>query len=402
MVEFAQIDQRWKSRRSFKNGSRGPSWTFGRKEYDFISKDKILCCFTSKDGSKIATLDCNTSRLEIIPNPFRSISYLNYSSNGKAVFIGGSPHHPSSIVVLDLTSKEHKILRESFVVNVDKEYLSIPQTIEFPTDNNETAFGFYYPPKNKDFQGPQEEKPPLLVIIHGGPTSSASTVLNYEIQYWTTRGFGVVDVNHRGSTGYGTQYRKKLNGFWGIVDVADCCNAAKYLVSIGKADPKRLAIRGGSAGGFTTLAALAFKDVFTAGNSKYGISDLEAMATDTHKFESRYLDSMIGKYPEEKSIYIERSPIHSAEKIKAPLILFQGLEDEVVPPSQSIKMFETLKRKGIPVAYVPFEGEQHGFRQAANIKRSLDGELYFYGKVFKFQPADTIDPVHIENLDKMN
>jgi dipeptidyl aminopeptidase/acylaminoacyl peptidase len=257
---------------------------------------------------------------------------------------------------------------------------------------------FHYPPANPDVTAPADEKPPLLVVSHGGPTGASEAVLDPRIQFWTSRGFGVLDVNYGGSTGYGRPYRDRLKGQWGIVDVADVVNGARYLVAEGQADPRRLAIRGGSAGGYTTLAALTEYDVFSAGASYYGISDIEVLARDTHKFESRYLDSLVGPYPERKDLYVARSPIHATDKLSSALILFQGLDDKVVPPNQSEMMADALRRKGLPVAYLAFEGEQHGFRQARNIVRSLEAELYFYGAVFGFTPADTIEPVTIDNL----
>ena len=236
------------------------------------------------------------------------------------------------------------------------------------------------------------------MISHGGPTGATSTTLRLDVQYWTSRGFALLDVNYGGSTGYGTAYRRRLNGKWGIVDVDDCANGARFLAERGDVDPERMAIKGGSAGGYTTLSALTFRDVFSAGASYYGISDLEALAQDTHKFESRYLDTMIGPYPDRKDLYVERSPIHHTEWLSCPIILFQGLEDKVVPPNQAEMMLDALRKKGLPVAYVPFEGEQHGFRMAENIKRSLDAELYFYSRVFGFELADPVEPVAIENL----
>jgi dipeptidyl aminopeptidase/acylaminoacyl peptidase len=270
--------------------------------------------------------------------------------------------------------------------------------VEFLTKHRLKAHGFFYPPANPDFAAPTGELPPLMVISHGGPTGATSTSLRYGIQYWTSRGFAVLDVNYGGSSGYGRRYRMRLNGNWGIVDVEDCCNGARWLVKKGLVDPRRLAIRGGSAGGYTTLAALVFHDIFSAGASHYGICDLEALATDTHKFESRYLDNLVGPYPERKDLYIARSPIHHLHNLRTPLILFQGDEDQVVPPAQSRSMFEAVRAKKVPVAYLLFEGEQHGFRKAANIQRSFEAELYFYSRIFKFDLAEAIEPVPIENL----
>jgi len=289
-------------------------------------------------------------------------------------------------------------LRRANAATVDAGYLSIPRTIEFPTEHGQTAHAFFYEPRNRDAAAPPGEKPPLLVRSHGGPTSATPATLNLGIQYWTSRGFAVLDVNYGGSTGYGRPYRERLNGQWGVVDVDDCANGARYLVDQGLADERRLAIRGGSAGGYTTLCALTFRSVFKAGASHFGIGDLEVFVRDTHKFESRYLDRLIGPFPERRDLYRARSPIHFVDRISCPMILFQGLEDKIVPPNQAEMMVEALRAKGLPVAYVPFEGEQHGFRKAENIKRALEGELYFYSRVFGFPLADPVDPVRIDNL----
>jgi dipeptidyl aminopeptidase/acylaminoacyl peptidase len=303
-----------------------------------------------------------------------------------------------AIVSVDLATRQLDVLKRSSSVDVDEHYLSIAQPVEYPTENGLTAYAFFYPPANRDYEAELTERPPLIVISHGGPTSATTTTLKLNIQYWTSRGFAVLDVNYGGSTGYGRAYRERLNGQWGIVDVDDCVNGARYLAERGDVNIGRLIIRGGSAGGYTTLAALTFRDVFKAGASYYGISDLELLEHDCHKFESRYNHSLVGPYPERRDLYWERSPIHFTDRLSCPLILFQGLEDKVVPPNQADMMFEAALRKGLPVAYVPFEGEQHGFRKAENIKRSLDGELYFYSKVFGFELADDVQPVNIANL----
>jgi dipeptidyl aminopeptidase/acylaminoacyl peptidase len=300
---------------------------------------------------------------------------------------------------MDIETEKMEIIKQAFEVTVDPANLSIPSPINFPTTEGREAHAIYYPPKNNEFLAPTGERPPLMVISHGGPTSASGTTLRYNIQYWTSRGFAVMDVNYGGSTGYGREYRQRLNGNWGLVDVNDCCNGALYLVREGLADPERLTIRGGSAGGYTTLACLTFRnEVFKAGASYYGVSELEIFVNDTHKFESRYLYSLIGPYPEYKDLYFERSPINYTKNLACPLILFQGDEDKVVPPSQSQMMFEAVKAKELPVAYLLFEGEQHGFRKAENIKRSLEAELYFYSKIFGFDLVDLIEPVEIENF----
>jgi dipeptidyl aminopeptidase/acylaminoacyl peptidase len=274
----------------------------------------------------------------------------------------------------------------------------VPEEIEFPTEDGLTAYGIFYAPHNTDFRAPNNELPPLLVMSHGGPTASASSAFNLEIQYWTSRGIAVFDVNYGGSTGYGRAYRERLKDRWGIVDVDDCVNGAKALVESGLVDGNRLAITGGSAGGYTTLCVLTFRDTFKVGASYYGVSDLAALVRDTHKFESRYLDGLIGPYPERADLYYQRSPINFTSRLSRPIIFFQGLEDKIVLPNQAEKMVEALREKHLPVAYIPFEGEQHGFRRSENIKRSLEAELYFYAKMFGFRLADPIEPVKIENF----
>lgn len=382
-----------------KNSDFGlPQWVFGMRTYDFASDKKIICSYTEKGVWYLAKLDTSTKTLKTLDIAYTEVSDLRVYK-GKAFFVGGSPTRLREIVELDLSTCETKSLRRTSELTLDTGYLSVPETIEFPTENGLTAHAFYYPPKNADYQAHSNECPPLLVKSHGGPTAATSSVLSLTIQYWTSRGFAVLDVNYGGSTGYGRAYRERLNNSWGIVDIDDCVNGAKYLVSQNKADVQRLAIDGGSAGGYTTLCVLTFRDYFQAGASYYGVSDLNALAQDTHKFESRYLDNLIGPYPERKDLYDERSPINHVEQLSCPVILFQGLEDKVVPPNQAEKMLTALLEKKIPVAYVPFEGEQHGFRRAENIKRALEAEYYFYGQIFKFNVADKIEPVKIENLE---
>ena len=375
-----------------------PQWVFGMSTYGFESENRLICTYSQDGISYLASLDLQEKQLEVIETPYTSISSVQVTS-GKAVFIAGSATEPTAVVQLDLATREISVLRQSSELEIAPGYLSQPQAIAFPTEDGLTAYGFFYPPQNQDYQAPTGEKPPLLVKSHGGPTAATSSTFNLKIQYWTSRGFAFLDVNYGGSTGYGREYRERLKGKWGIVDVDDCVNGAKYLAEQGLVDEERLAIAGGSAGGYTTLAALTFRDVFKAGASYYGVSDLEALAKDTHKFESRYLDGLIGLYPERKDIYEARSPIHYTDKLSCPVIFFQGLEDKVVPPNQAEMMVEALKAKGLPVAYVAYEGEQHGFRRAENIKRTLDGEFYFYSRIFGFEPAEEIEPVKIENLE---
>ncbi|MGH3053448.1 MAG: alpha/beta hydrolase family protein, partial [Gaiellaceae bacterium] len=272
------------------------------------------------------------------------------------------------------------------------------EAVEFPTQSDRTAHAFFYRPHNHDYEAPAGERPPLLVLSHGGPTAAASSTLRLAVQFWTSRGIAVLDVNYGGSSGYGRAYRQRLDGQWGVVDVDDCANGARFLVESGFVDANRLAIRGSSAGGYTTLCALTFRDVFKAGASSYGIGDLEALANDTHKFESRYEERLVGPYPACRDLYRARSPIHFTDRLSCPVIFFQGLDDKVVPPNQAEAMVAALRAKKLPVAYVPFAGEQHGFRRAETIRRALEAELYFYSRVFGFAQADPVEPVLIENL----
>ena len=374
-----------------------PQWVFGMSLYAYESAERIICAYTQHGDWHLASLDVASRKLTPIETPYSDIAQLR-ASPGRVVFLGGSPTEPESVVHLDLAAGEFEVLRRSSKIVIEPGYLSTPQAIEFPTENGLTAHAFFYPPTNRDYVGPAGERPPLVVISHGGPTGATSSRLTLTVQYWTSRGFAVLDVNYGGSAGYGRSYRQRLEGQWGVVDVDDCVNGARYLVERGEVDGDRLIIRGGSAGGYTTLCALAFRDAFKAGASHYGISDLEVFVGDTHKFESRYLDRLIGPYPERKDLYRERSAIHFTDQLSCPVIFFQGLEDKVVPPNQAELMVEALREKGLPVAYVPFEGEQHGFRRAENIKRSFDGELYFYSRVFGFGLAEPVEPVVIENL----
>jgi dipeptidyl aminopeptidase/acylaminoacyl peptidase len=374
-----------------------PQWVLGMSTYAFESPGRIICTFTQKGRWQLASLDAATGQLEFIGSPYAEISNL-HAAPGFVVFQGGSPTEPVSVIRLDLAQQRFEVLRRSSNATIDAGFLSVPEAIEFPTEHGLTAFAFFYPPRNRDHVAPPGERPPLLVESHGGPTGATTSTLSWGVQYWTSRGIAVLDVNYGGSTGQGRAYRQRLNGRWGIVDVDDCVNGARHIVEQGGADGNRLAIHGGSAGGYTTLCALTFRNAFKAGASYYGVSDLEALAKDTHKFESRYLDRLIGPYPERRDLYIERSPIHFTSPLSCPMILFQGLEDKVVPPNQAESMVEALRAKGLPVAYVPFAGEQHGFRLAEDIKRALEAELYFYSRVFHFKLSEPIEPVQIENM----
>ncbi|MFM1841796.1 MAG: hypothetical protein RLZZ490_529 [Cyanobacteriota bacterium] len=363
-----------------------PHWVFGLNSYAFADANTLLCTFNQGGAWQLGQIDLAAKRLTIFNLPYTDYSAL--CTDGKTLwFLASSPQSSTAVVAITLDTKQTQVLKKSSELVVPAGYLSVAQPLSFPTQNGQTAHAWYYPPTNADFQAPRGTLPPLLVKSHGGPTAAAGNALSLKVQYWTSRGFAYVDVNYGGSTGYGRTYRQRLNGQWGIVDVADCVTVAAYLAQQSLADPEQLAISGSSAGGYTTLAALTFHNTFKAGASYYGISDLTALAADTHKFESRYLDRLIGPYAEQKDLYERRSPINYSDQLTCPIIFFQGLEDEVVPPNQAEMMVNALKAKGIKVEYVPFPEEQHGFRIAANIKKAIEAELAFYGEVFGFPPA---------------
>jgi dipeptidyl aminopeptidase/acylaminoacyl peptidase len=373
----------------------GAQWVFGLSTYAFESKRRMVVSYSRDGTSHLGVLDTSSLKLEPITTSYTDVSFVRAKENA-VVFVGASAREMPAVVQVAFDEGAVKVLKRSSEATLDFE--STPRAIEFPTENENTAHGFYYPPVNPNYRGPQGELPPLIVISHGGPTASTTNALNLRIQYWTSRGFAVLDVNYGGSTGYGREYRQRLNGEWGVVDVDDCVNGAMHLVKAGEVDGNKLIIRGQSAGGYTTLCALTFRSVFKAGASYYGVSDLEALDQDTHKFESHYNATLIGPYPEQRDVYIARSPIHFPEQVHCPVIFLQGLEDKVVPPNQAETMFNAVREKGLPCTYIVFEGEQHGFRRAENIKRALDAELYFYSKVFGFPLADPVEPVKIENV----
>ena len=374
-----------------------PQWQLGMSTYGFTADGTIVTLFFEQGTWEMGTLEPAGGSFTPVELPYTVLRTLQVGDHHVAL-TAGSPAEFAGVLRIDLNSQQMQVLRRSGELEVDARYFSIPELIEFPTEGDKTAFAYFYPPQNRDYQAPAGEKPPLLVISHGGPTSATSSLLQPNIQFWTSRGFAVLDVNYGGSTGYGRDYRERLKGRWGIVDVDDCINGARYLVQRQRVDGNRLAIRGKSAGGYTTLSALTFRDFFHAGASYYGVGDLEALAQETHKFESRYLDSLIGPLPQAQALYRERSPISAAERLSSPVIFFQGLEDRIVPPAQAETMASVLREKGIAVAYLPFAGEHHGFRRADTIVRALQAELYFYGKVFGFEPAGDLEPIVIENL----
>ncbi len=402
-----------------------PQWTFGMSSYAFASAREIVLIYVERGIAHLGRLDLRTGIFSPMDVPYTSMSGIRgrtvlamadverasaLCEPGRVAFAAGSPTEPAAFVELDLASNEREAVCRATEFAPDPSWLSLPEVLQIPLGEGDdearhgVVHAFYYPPHHPGFVAPADEKPPLLVRCHGGPTAASSTALSLGIQFWTSRGFAVVDVNYGGSTGYGRAYRERLRGQWGVVDVDDCVRAARYLVDRGRADPKRLAISGGSAGGFTVLCALTFRQVFAAGASHYGISDLEVMARDArtgnpHKFESRYDEGLVAPYPEGLDVYRARSPLQHADRLSTPVIFFQGMEDRVVLPNQAERMVEVLRRKGLPVAYLAFAGEGHGFRRAENIERVLEAELYFYSRIFGFLPADTLAAVPIDNFE---
>lgn len=361
-----------------------PRWAFGMRHYGFLADGSLLAAFT-RDGLWQLARVARDGRLQRIELPFTSIEHLHVGPGGAAL-LGGAADRPLTVARLDAGGR-FAPLRQAAALDLPPRALSRPEPLSFPTAGGETAHALYYPPASADYRGPAGGRPPLLVKCHGGPTGATSSTLDLKIQFWTSRGFAVLDVNYRGSTGYGRAYREKLYGQWGIADVEDCLAGARHLAERGLADPARLLISGSSAGGFTVLAALTFHELFAAGASYYGIGDLEACMRDTHKFESRYGDRLIGPLPEARATYRARSPLLHAERLRRPVIFFQGTEDRVVPPAQSETMHAALRDNGVTTALLLFEGEAHGFRSAASIARALNAELAFYGAVLGFRPA---------------
>ncbi|HEU0248269.1 MAG TPA: prolyl oligopeptidase family serine peptidase [Gaiellaceae bacterium] len=377
-----------------------PGWLFGACSFDFLADGRIACAYGSDGFTAFGVLDPETGALDGIELGLDSLwwgtPYVR-AEGSRVVVIAGSPTVPNQVAVIDTLSGEKQIVRRSADVPVSTDYVSVPRAIEFPTDGGLTAHALVYRPLNPEYEEPEDDAPPLIVMSHGGPTANATAILNLEKQFWTSRGFAVVDVNYGGSTGYGRAYRKRLNGEFGVVDLQDCLNAARYLVEQGEADGDRLLISGKSAGGYTTMCALTFTDAFAAGTVYYGLADLEQfVGGDTHKFESQYQYTLIGPYPEMAEVYRARSPIHFVDRISTPMLVLQGADDEVVLPSQAELVVDALREREIPHAYLLFEGEGHGFRKTGSIIRALEAELSFYAQVLGFEPRDPIPKLEIE------
>lgn len=375
-----------------------PFWQFGASTWAVLDENTLVVSHARRNHWRLATVDVVTGRLIEIDTPISPGPTLQLCGR-RAVCIGHSSGRPDAVFAIDVDTGATEQLSRFASTPVDPTVVSAPESVVFETADGERAFAWFYAPRSAYFEAPTTERPPLMVVSHGGPTAAASTAFSLTLQYWTSRGFAVVDVDYRGSSGYGRAFRTRLNGQWGILDVSDCVRAAQHLVEQRLVDPTRLIIRGSSAGGFTTLCALTFyPGVFRAGASYFGISDLETLAADGHKFEARYLDSLVGPYPEQRDRYVQRSPIHAVDRLASALILFHGEEDRAVPINQAHLMVEAVRRRGLPVALLTFAGEAHGFRKVDTIRRCLEAELSFYGRALNFTPADDTEALQIDNV----
>lgn len=373
-----------------------PQWTLGQRPYAIIDDDHLLCTVNRSGEQSIAVLQISSGTLRSTASPGVATTSLDVGGRCAAAVLS-FPDRPAALALLDLDRDAWDIVRSSFKISIPIDAISLARRVSWTSEGCE-IHGYFYPPVNTNWQAPAGTLPPMITLIHGGPTGFASPEFKIGYQFWTSRGFAILDVNYSGSAGFGREYRDRLKGRWGVVDVHDCISGTLAMGTERLADPARLAIRGGSAGGFTALAALTMSNVFNAAISQYGIADLEALAKDTHKFESRYIDSLIGPYPEDRHLYLERSPINHLDQLSAPILLLQGTEDMVVPPEQAEMLAAAARRRGLPVALIMFEGEGHGFRKAETIKAAIEAQIYFLGRIFGFEPADQVPPISIDNL----
>jgi len=368
-------------------------WLFGMSSYSFMANGRLFATRLCQGRSELVRIGVG-GKIEMLADNLTQIEHLHAHGN-RLVLLAGDPTHVPAVILVEAGDSTILSQHEDAV---PVKFFSVPEAISYPTTDGETAHAWYYPPHNPEYCVASGEKPPLLVKCHGGPTAMNGNGLDPRIQFWTSRGFAVADVNYRGSSGYGRAYRRSLHGQWGIRDVEDCIHVARHLISNGRVDAQRIIISGSSAGGFTVLCALAFHDFFKAGAVYYGISELASAMTDTHKFEVHYGDSLLGPWPAARELYRTRSPLYATDHINCPVIFFQGLKDRVVPPDQTQRMVQALRAKNLPVAYVTFAEEGHGFRRSQSMQRALEAEFAFYARIFGFTLADTLSPLVIENL----
>jgi dienelactone hydrolase len=377
----------------------GPQWALGQRPYSIIDDDHLLCSINRSGEQSVAIVRISAGLIHQVSASGTAATSLDVDGRC-AVAVLNYPDRPAALAFLDLDHGSWTTVRSSAAMIMDAASVSLAQSVSW-TGEHGAVYGYFYPPINARCSAPAGSLPPLITLSHGGPTSFATADFKIAYQFWTSRGFAILDVNYSGSTGFGRAYRDRLKGRWGVADVQDCIAGAVAMGSEELADPQRLAIKGGSAGGYTTLAALISTDVFAAGISQYGIADLEALAADTHKFEARYLDSLLGPYAEDRDLYAERSPINHLDQLSAPILLLQGTDDRVVPPKQAEMLAEAARQEGLPVALIMFEGEGHGFRRAETIKAATEAQIYFLGRILGFEPADRVPPIAIDNLDRI-
>lgn len=375
------------------------AWTLGGSSFAFESPDRLVAACVKDGRWRLFSLDTRSLAIAPLATPYTDIAEVR-AAPGRAVVRAGSPAEPWSVVEIDLASGEREILRRESGVAVSEGYLSAPEVVEFPTDGGQRGHGRFYRPRSLEFVGPLEEKPPLVVMTHAGPARAGSSALDLEVQYFTSRGFAVLLVDAGGSTGWGRAYRGRIYGAWGVADVADCVAGARYLARRDEVDPRRLIFRGKGLGGTTALAALVFGRGFHAGAVYHAVADLEKLPRDEHALDARWMERLVGPYPAERERWWKRSPIHYIDAATSPMIVLQGLDDTVVPPAQAERLVQALTDAKVPVAYVPFAGEGHGFRQPASIARALDAELSFYAQLFGIELLDDVPPIPITNLKR--